>query len=237
MANNYEQATVTPSIPKRLVSELEKALLSGFGFGWEQDGDAWYFFVEDSIRGDECLLQLRPAVLQSDQSPIAHAIRRYLEEEQIEVDWDTESEIDIEIPARVASWEGAFQQILSKPTNRGKVAVDEVVVMAAYYCSKLRAGEFGGWVARITRNDVQYDGTYRALDRMRAGATAEDLSEMVQAGVAAARRVVGAWESGDLAGAVNELEGWAEGAAKTIRKSPSDAATEEVEADDQSPAP
>jgi len=47
--------------------------------------------------------------------------------------------------------------------------IEEIVVEGAYTCSKMRPGEFGGFVARITEDDVQQAGTGLLLDMFRQG--------------------------------------------------------------------
>jgi len=47
--------------------------------------------------------------------------------------------------------------------------IEEIVIEGAYTCSKMRSGEFGGFVTRITKDGVESFGTSQALDRMRAG--------------------------------------------------------------------
>jgi hypothetical protein len=45
----------------------------------------------------------------------------------------------------------------------------EVVIEGAIYCDKMRQGEFGGYVIRITPDGIQYGGTYSVIERMREG--------------------------------------------------------------------
>jgi hypothetical protein len=46
-------------------------------------------------------------------------------------------------------------------------SIEDICIEGAYTCDKLRPGEFGGWVCRITRDSVQYDGTSAAFERMK----------------------------------------------------------------------
>ena len=43
----------------------------------------------------------------------------------------------------------------------------EFCIMGAYTCDKMRPGEFGGWVCRITKDNIQWDTTYASFARMR----------------------------------------------------------------------
>ncbi len=164
MANNYERATVQPYIPDRLVTPLEEELLRGFGFGNEPvNGEKTYFFAEDSTCDEFFGYSIDPKLLKDDPSPIAKRLRDYYKKEGIKVD----GEAEVQLPSDLMSWPDIFQTILRKPENKGKDAIDEIVVMAGYYCDKLRPGEFGGWVLRVTKNCIQKKGTYIILDEMR----------------------------------------------------------------------
>lgn len=163
MANNYEQCTVEPSIPEQLVTELDLALLRGFGFNHEKDDDGTlYFFAEESVN-NEFFGDIEWDVLEHDTSPLAKEIRAYLVKNGVE----REGVLDGEISSEVVTWERVFQTILGKPENRGKKRITEIVAMAAYTCSKMRPGEFGGWCTRITRDTVQHNSTHGMLEGMR----------------------------------------------------------------------
>lgn len=163
MADNFEQCTVEPFIPERLVTELELVLLDGFGFRYEKDGkDRLYFFAEESVN-NEFYGTIEREVLEQDTSPLAKRIRDYL----VEAELDNDTAPIEELPSNVVTWEYVFQTVLSKPENRGKDRIKEVVAKAAFTCSKMRPGEFGGWVAYITPEVVKSDGTHGLLDRLR----------------------------------------------------------------------
>lgn len=166
MANNYEQATVEPIIPASAVSDFERELLRGFGFAsepgtLEAGAKALYFFAEDSVNssyfGDLTVGEVMAAASHGDN--LAAALVKELGSPEADLTIDT---FDEGIP----SWENILQRILRKPECQG---IDEIVVMAAYTCSKMRPGEFGGWVTRITRDHIQSEGTRSMLDRMRKG--------------------------------------------------------------------
>lgn len=163
MADNFEQCTVEPFIPEGLVTELELALLDGFGFRHEKDGkDRLYFFAEESVN-NEFYGAIERDVLEQDTSPLAKRIRDYL----VKSGLDNDTAPIEELPSNVVTWEGVFQTVLSKPENRGKDRIKEVVAKAAFTCSKMRPGEFGGWVTYITPKVVKSDGTHGLLDRLR----------------------------------------------------------------------
>jgi hypothetical protein len=164
MANNYEQATVEPVLPVSAVSDFERELLRGFGFASEPGTleagvKALYFFAEDSVNssyfGDLTVGDVMEAASRGDS--LAAALVNELGSPEADLAIDT---FDEGIP----SWENILQHILRKPECQG---IDEIVVKAAYTCSKMRPGEFGGWVTRITCEHVQSEGTHSMLDRMR----------------------------------------------------------------------
>jgi hypothetical protein len=69
-----------------------------------------------------------------------------------------------------------LQGILNKPEC---AYIGDICVMGAYTCSKMRPGEFGGWVIRIDRDNIQYGGTYHLLNRMREQKPYLDALKMV----------------------------------------------------------
>jgi hypothetical protein len=164
MADHYEQATVEPVLPVSAVSDFERELLRGLGFASEPGTlgvgvKTLYFFAEDSVNssyfGDLTVGDVVEAASRGDS--LAAALLRNLGSQEADLTIDT---FDEGIP----SWENILQHILRKPECQG---IDEIVVMAAYTCSKMRPGEFGGWVTRITRDRIQSEGTRSMLDRMR----------------------------------------------------------------------
>ncbi|PPD43761.1 MAG: hypothetical protein CTY16_12540 [Methylobacter sp.] len=162
MANNYNQATVEPNFPVLAVTPFERHLLGHYGFSHEfyksDQGDTVYFFAKESLCDEVFDLEVS-LVQENAQSgdPVAMRLLDYLQEHGSE-------QLDT-FAADEFSWECLFQAILKKPAC---AALDDICVMGAYTCDKLRPGEFGGWVCRITREQVQYDGTYQAYERMKS---------------------------------------------------------------------
>ena len=162
MANNYDQATVQPNFPISSVTDFEKELLSQFGFSYEiydsrEEGNSLYFFVEECTRDEIDDLDVDLVFECAQQGdPIATNVLRYIQNHGSDnLDTYVSSEF---------SWVSIFQEILKKPECEG---IEDICVEGAYTCDKLRPGEFGGWVCRITRESVQYDGTSAAFERMK----------------------------------------------------------------------
>ena len=162
MANNYDQATVQPNFPMSSVTDFEKELLSKFGFSYEiydsrEEGNSLYFFVEECTRDeiDDLSVDLVFECAQQGD-PIATNVLRYIQNY-------SSNKLDTYVSANF-SWQSIFQEILKKPECQG---IEDICVEGAYTCDKLRPGEFGGWVCRITRESVQHDGTSAAFERMK----------------------------------------------------------------------
>lgn len=47
-----------------------------------------------------------------------------------------------------------------------EAGIDAVIVEGAYYCSKMRQGEFGGYVTYITKDKIEHGGTQSLLELM-----------------------------------------------------------------------
>lgn len=130
MANNYTQATVSPTnIPESLFTEKELEQLDYLGFSYQKnrDSDTLYFFVEEGF-------------VESD-----------------------EDEDGIEVNAFKI-----FQEIITRSLETPAVeSLRKVVIEGAYTCSKMRPGEFGGFVVRVTKDNVQFSSTDQMLRLMR----------------------------------------------------------------------
>lgn len=160
MADNYDQSTVEPDFPIQAVSEFERVLMKEYGYTseiWKSpEGDGIYFYAPDGNNSDIENFDIGIVRKQADEGdPIALDLIRCVTEEG-------EDKLDNYIMAHY-SFESIIQGILKKP---GCSSIGEVCVMGAFTCSKMRPGEFGGWVMRITRETVQYDGTYGIYRRM-----------------------------------------------------------------------
>jgi hypothetical protein len=161
MANNYDQATVQSNFPFSSVSEFEKELLNRYGFSCEIHGsnqcNTVYFFVEESISDEIDYIDVDYVFSHAKHGdPIAVKLLDYIQQHGSD---NLDSYVSGEF-----NWQTIFQEILKKPECEG---IEDICVMGAYTCDKLRAGEFGGWVCRITRESVQHDGTSAAFERMK----------------------------------------------------------------------
>ena len=70
----------------------------------------------------------------------------------------------IEDETKEITAEDVFNRILSRVAE-----IDEIVIAGAYTCSKMRSGEFGGFIYRFTRDKLQFADTEVLLEMMRKG--------------------------------------------------------------------
>lgn len=157
MDNNYSQATVQPNFPISSVTEFEKELLNRYGFYIADQDDSIYFYAEECL-GDviEPVEDHLISEYAAKGDPIAVKLLEYIQEHGSD-------ELDSYISSEF-HWQYIFQEILKKPECEG---IEDICIEGAYTCDKLRPGEFGGWVCRITRESVQSDGTSAAFERMK----------------------------------------------------------------------
>jgi len=120
MADNYEQATVEPTLSKDLFTDEDLRILTSSGIEWEDNGDSYYFFAREFLCED------------GDHS------RTYAD---------------------------VFQDAI----RRSHGNVEEVAICGATTCSKMRPGEFGGFVIRISKNGIQSATTSYIRELMQNG--------------------------------------------------------------------
>ncbi len=171
MANNYEQSTVNPTLPNMLFTELELLTLAALGMQHEPSNDEHlYFYSEDPSWGND--IEVKQKMLNDKSNFVVKQYLDYIEAndkapnpdgtlifdfniEEINDDCNCQ---DCEITI-----ETIFQSILKKKGCEEK----EIVIMGAFTCDRLRMGEFGGFVTRITNDSIQHNGTYQMLEQMR----------------------------------------------------------------------
>jgi len=161
MADYYDKSTVEPFFPTQAVSGFERVLMKGYGFNHEitknNEGDTVYFYAPDGLNEEieDFDIDIVTQFANIDD-PIAVDLMRFAHEQDA-------SKLDAYISSQY-SWGLIIQGILNKPECNG---IEDVCVMGAYTCSKMRPGAFGGWVTRITRDNLQYAGTSSAFRDMR----------------------------------------------------------------------
>ena len=177
MADNYSEATVNTNIPSNLVSDVEKELLQALGYKCEpadSEGSYLYFFQREcnySLHIEDpslFLQQVNTTFPDKDNRPTwPTRLIEYLSEAVNSEEGNTDIEIDFsDLETEIAA-EDLFQGILNKPANSGSEMIDEIIIMGAYYCSVMRPEQFGGWVTRITRDNINTEDTFSMLERLR----------------------------------------------------------------------
>lgn len=146
MANNYTQATVSPSIPASAITPLELELLNYMGLTGDkythEGTELYYFYAEEYLSTvDDCF--------------------------ELDICGDTEIDPDdavyLEDGKVISGIESCdvFQNILKR------LPVDEfphITIQGADTCSKMRADNFGGFAVYITRESIEFCSTWAWLN-------------------------------------------------------------------------
>lgn len=141
MANNYQQATVTPEdIPADAITDEERDVLEHSGFTVEEHNNKLYIYAEEGF------------VL--DDSP------EFIEDETKEI-----------------TAEDVFDRLLSRLPE-----IKDIVIEGSYTCSKMRPGEFGGFVYRFSRETETVDDVQVKYPKVQFADTSM-LTEMMRKGL------------------------------------------------------
>ncbi|MBR2171355.1 hypothetical protein [Sphingopyxis sp.] len=168
MADYHSPTIVRPDIPRGAMTLLEHRLLIGM-FSHEGGEDAVYFFAEEYVND---LLHLDLAevhqLLEVDPFPDSHAVT-VIRDHLRKLD-PVEGELALDMS--VIGYEGIFQDIVKRCD-----ALDDVEVVAAWTCTKMRPDGFGGMATLITADAIETMSTASFLDearnRLRPGKQAE----------------------------------------------------------------
>jgi hypothetical protein len=133
MANNYTQATLTPSV--RLTDELRTALEITLASLEPDDNGTW------SVCWDQGIGQLADADAQD-----------------LPQSWDADR-----VAAFQAKWSGKDLPDILRAILAENVAVELLTVEGAHTCSKMRAGQFGGFGLYVTRHQFAFVSSTDAL--------------------------------------------------------------------------
>lgn len=151
MADYYTPTVIQQTIPDTDMTALERILLSAI-FTAERDGDAWYFFAEDSPSNMIWVVrtELEAALAQSTsvECSAVDFIRKILEEAPPD---DTEIEIDLS----ATSYEFFLQDIVKRSAR-----LSYITIVSAFTCSRMRADGFGGMAVLITAGSIKGKSTH-----------------------------------------------------------------------------
>lgn len=158
MADYHSPTVVRPDIPRSAMTLLEHRLLIGM-FSHEGGEDEVYFFAEEYVND---LLHLDIAevhrLLEDDPSSDSYAvtvIRDHLR------DLDP-AEDELALDMSIIGYEGIFQDIVKRCD-----ALDDIEVIAAWTCTKMRPDGFGGMATLITADAIETMSTGAFLDETR----------------------------------------------------------------------
>ncbi len=155
MADYFTPTVVQPTIPIADMTPLERLLLTRI-FEAEPDGDGLYIFAEE---GPTDMITVNrgelDAALAGSQAADSTA-NTYVAERLPQISAD-ETTIDLDLSG--TSWEFLFQDIV-----RRSPTLDNVTVISAFTCSKMRPDGFGGMVVLITADAIKGKSTNDLLE-------------------------------------------------------------------------
>lgn len=167
MADYHSPTVITPSIPPEDMTPLERLIL-GLAFDEETDDDGQVYFHSWCGPSDIVAIeaeQLRQAHAASKDARCAideYAALRLAEHDAAGGATPHDC-IELDLTVADCGWDRMLQNIVRRSS-----ALDEIVVTAAFTCSRMRPDGFGGSVTRITATDIRYQSTTDMLSDMRA---------------------------------------------------------------------
>lgn len=167
MADYHSPTIVRPDIPRAAMTLLEHRLLIGM-FSHEGGEDEVYYFAEDYVND---LLHLDLAevhqLLEVDPFPDSYAVTA-IRDHLHKLD---PAEGELALDMSVIGYEGIFQDIVKRCD-----ALDDVEVVAAWTCTKMRPDGFGGMATLITADAIETMSTASFLDEVRNRLRPEELA-------------------------------------------------------------
>lgn len=222
MSDSYTVATVLPAIPKDLIGKGDQALLQGCGAVLQTDGDCWYVYAPDGFAEEPDEEWMEEFFIGAPDHLAEIAVLREMLEQDYPVEGNrplwvstllTPTEDNIEADGVVAllvhhgiQVYDILRGLLSKPENAGEARLDSLEIKGSYWSDRERPDHFGGYCAYLTRDNALFSNTDQALRHMADGEGHHHLMSRIEVLEEAARYVINSWESGDLAGAVRELQ-------------------------------
>ena len=157
MADNYECVTALQSLPIEHVKPWHRLALNAAGFEFEEGSEGVYMYApaECGTRGIDIDIADVEGFLE-DTGLVAYATESFVKDfialagDKGQVDWSEVAQLMLkDMPPEVPHMD--FQ--------------------AAYWCSKSRSGEFGGFSLRITRDAIHAMSTSELFDQLDAKAS------------------------------------------------------------------
>lgn len=164
MTDYRTETVVTPDLPASDMTPLERLMLS-LVFDEEAWSDGTFFSAWNSPnelispREDELRAALEGSC--GSESRFHEHITSLLAAFDAKDDAERGFYIEIDLTTSKGGWPEILQDIVRRSNT-----IEEIVVWAAFTCSKMRADGFGGSVMRITGTAIQYSSTTDMLERM-----------------------------------------------------------------------
>lgn len=169
MADYHSPTVVTPSLPVADMTALERLILS-LCFDEEPDGDGHVDLHSRCGPSHIVTLAVEDLRVACDATPgpgrddscIGDHVVALLARHDAQVLDDLPADIDVDLTVPGIGWAHIFQDIV-----RRSMTLEEIVVTAAWTCSKMRPDGFGGSVTLITPDVILYRATDDMLQEMR----------------------------------------------------------------------
>lgn len=167
MADYRSPTVVTPSLPERDITPLEQLVL-GLSFDAETDPEGGLVYFHSWCGPSSVITMpvddLRSALAASHEpgdSTLARKVAELLARH--DAGGDPPDEVNIDLSEADSDWSLIFQDIV-----RRSAAVNEIIVTAAWTCTRMRPDGFGGSVMLITADAILYRSTSDMLEEMSA---------------------------------------------------------------------
>ncbi len=155
MADYYTPTVIQQAIPDADMTALERMLLSAI-FTAERDGDAWYFFAEDSASDTIWMVRSELEAALAQSADIESSANDFVRKVMQEVSPD-DAEVEIDLSA--TSYEFFLQDIVKR-----SAALFYITVVSAFTCSRMRADGFGGMAVLITATSIKGKSTHDIIE-------------------------------------------------------------------------
>lgn len=163
MTDYHSPTVVEPTVPPADLTPLERLILD-LVFNTDSDEGGVYFH---SWCGPSDVVTLSvddlraafDASREANGSRIGRYVATLLARHDAEAGDDPPDDIDVDLTDTDSGWDKIFQDIL-----RRSATIDEIVVTAAFTCTKMRPDGFGGSVMLITADAIRYSSTMDMLE-------------------------------------------------------------------------
>ncbi|PRD43524.1 hypothetical protein C5748_09630 [Phyllobacterium phragmitis] len=165
MADYHSPTVITPDLPIADMTALEYLIL-GLAFDCEPSGEGYVYLHSWCGPSDIVSIEAGPLRAAYDgsidaQSAINDHIAVLLKGHDAREDSMPGDCIEIDLTEISFGWDRMLQDVVRRST-----VLDEIVVTAAFTCTKMRPDGFGGSVMRITSDAIQYNSTTDMLEKM-----------------------------------------------------------------------